>query len=150
LPLLPGWKLSYSSTEGDMTVSVSNTGSSPGRRQFAGFWSGLWTMERPWKRKTDPPFRLCFWGMQGGEGPLPKGSVGGSQRTLEPCRGKRQKANHRKGPADSREHTGCAVKKVIGTQAGPPARPFISPCGSGKSRGKFRDNGNICGVVSVM
>ena len=86
--------------------------------------------------------------MQGGEGPLPKGSVGGSQRTLEPCRGKRQKANHRKGPADSREHTGCAVKKVIGTQAGPPARPFISPCGSAKSGRKFRDNGNTCGFVS--
>jgi hypothetical protein len=30
--------------------------------------------------------------MQGGEGPLPKGSVGASQRTLEPCRGKRRKS----------------------------------------------------------
>jgi hypothetical protein len=86
--------------------------------------------------------------MQGGEGPLPKGSVGGSQRTLEPCRGKRQKANHRKGPADFKEHTSCAAKKVIGTQAGLPARPFISLCGSGKSGGKFRGNGNACGVVS--
>lgn len=131
-----------------MTISVSNTGSSPGRRRFAGFWNGPWTTERPRKRKTDPPFRLCFRGMQGGEGPLPKGSVGGSQRTLEPCRGKQRKANHGKRSVDYREHTSYVAEKVIGTQAGLPARLFISLCGSGKSGGKFRDNGNACGVVS--
>jgi len=49
--------------------------------------------------------------MQGGEGPLPKGSVGGSQRTLEPCRGKRQKANHRKGPKRAGKEQGTPRSK---------------------------------------
>ena len=120
---------------------------STARRRSAGFWNGLWTTERPRKRKTDPPFRLCFRGMQGGEGPLPKGSVGGSQRTLEPCRGKRRKASPQKGPADSREHASCAAQKVIGTQAGLPARPFISLCGLGKSWGKFRENEILAGLL---
>ena len=47
------------------------------------------------EEKDCPPFCLCFRGMQGGEGPLPKGSVGGSQRTLEPCRGKDEKQARR-------------------------------------------------------
>ena len=63
------------------------------------------------EEKDCPSFCLCFRGMQGGEGPLPKGSVGGSQRTLEPCRGRRQKANRRKGPADFKEHTSCTGKR---------------------------------------
>ncbi|MPM58720.1 hypothetical protein SDC9_105553 [bioreactor metagenome] len=139
-----------SSRKRDSMIFVSNTGSSPGRRRYAGFWNGLWTTGRSRKRKTGPLSVFAFGGMQGGEGPLPKGSVGASQRTLEPCRGKQRKANHGKRSVDSREHTSCAAKKVIGTQGVLPARLFISPCGSEKSRGKFRDNGNACGVVSKV
>ena len=89
--------------------------------------------------------------MQGGEGPLPKGSVGDSQRTLEPCRGlagakdKKRIAGKEQRPS---RNTRAAPKKVIGTQAGLPARPFISLCESGKSWGKIRDNGNTFGFVS--
>ena len=84
--------------------------------------------------------------MQGGEGPLPKGSVGGSQRTLEPCRGKQRKANHGKRSVDYREHTSYVAEKVIGTQAGLPARLFISLCGSGKAGENFEITEMLAGL----
>jgi len=62
--------------------------------------------------------------------------------------GQRRKASPQKGPAGFKEHASCAAKKVIGTQAGLPARLFISLCGSGKNWGKLRDDGNACGIVS--
>ena len=65
-----------------MTVSVSNTGSSPGRRRYAGFWNGLWTTERPRKRKTAPLSASAFGGCKGAKAPCRKGVLAAANAPL--------------------------------------------------------------------
>ena len=55
---------------------------STARRLSAGFWNGLWTTERPRKRKTAPLSASAFGGCKGAKAPCRKGVLAAANAPL--------------------------------------------------------------------